>query len=154
MTEGPHEPPQRIRIGALAERTQFNAKTIRYYEQVGLLPAPRRTASGYRAYTQEDIARLEFIRAAKDFGFTLSEIREILAVRDRGEAPCPYVLTVVRQKLSDLQDRIRRLELVSHDLEAVVDTADMLPAEILEQKSRYCHVIENRRLQDQATPPQ
>lgn len=149
-----HQAPPQMRIGTLAERTQFNAKTIRYYEEVGMLPAPSRTPSGYRLYTPEDVGRLEFIRAAKDFGFTLGEIREILAVRDRDEAPCPYVLTVVRQKLSDLRARIRRLELVSHDLEAIVDTVDMLPTEILEQKSRYCHVIENRRLQDQTTPPQ
>ncbi len=131
------------RIGELGRRTGLNPKTIRYYEEVGLLPPPARTGSGYRTYSEEDAARLDFVRAAKDFGFTLGEIREILAVRDRDEAPCPYVLGVAREKLADLRDRIRRLQLLSGDLEAIVrDAEERAPTD------GYCHVIQNRRLRE------
>ena len=132
-------------IGELAKRMGLNPKTIRYYEEAGLLPPPARTTSGYRLYTERDAERLAFIVAAKDFGFTLGEIREILAVRDRDEAPCPYVLGLVRTKLADLQDRIRRLEMLSGDLEAIVRDAGAQPPEVHARKGQYCHVIENRR---------
>lgn len=133
------------RIGELARRTGVSTKTIRYYEAVGLLPAPGRTESGYRTYGEADAGRLAFIRAAKEFGFTLGEIREILAVRDRDELPCPYVLGLVRKKLADLQDRIRRLQLLSGDLEAIVRNAEARSAAVRARHGEYCHVIENRR---------
>lgn len=133
------------RIGELAHRTGVTPKTIRYYEEVGLLPPPARTDGGYRAYSEAAVARLAFIRAAKAFGFTLGEIREILAVRDRDEAPCPYVLGVVREKLADLQDRIRQLQLLSGDLEAIVRDAEAAPPGERAHRAQYCHAIEHRR---------
>ncbi len=132
------------RIGELARRMGLNPKTIRYYEEAGLLPPPSRTESGYRSYSEADAAQLVFIRAAKDFGFTLGEIREILAVRDRNEPPCPYVLDLVREKLADLQARIQRLQLLSGDLEALLRDAAAIPPEVRARKGQYCHVIENR----------
>ncbi len=144
------------RIGELGRRTGVSPKTIRFYEEAGLMPRAGRSDSGYRLYGPQDAERLAFIRAAKDFGFTLGEIREILAVRDEGEAPCPYVLGVARQKVADLQDRIRRLQLLSGDLEALLRDAEAAPADISARKGRYCHVIENRRLrgpQDDSDAP-
>ena len=134
-------------IGELATKTGVTIKTIRYYEEVGLLPPPARTASGYRLYAEADAERLAFVRAAKDFGFSLGEIREILAVRGRDEAPCPYVLGLVTEKLADLRDRIRRLETLSGELETIVRAATALPPEVLARKGRYCHVIENQSLE-------
>ena len=84
--------------------------------------------------------------AAKEFGFTLGEIREILDVRDRGEAPCPYVLELARAKLADLQDRIQRLQLLGGDLAAIVRIGEQVPAAARAGNGGYCHVIENRRL--------
>lgn len=136
-------------IGELSQRTGVSAKTVRYYEEAGLLPPPTRTVSGYRTYTETDAARLSFIRAAKDFGLTLGEIREILGVRDRDGVPCPYVLDLVREKLASLQDRIRRLQLLSGDLEAMVRDAEAMPAEVRIRTGHFCHVIENRRLREQ-----
>lgn len=141
-----HIPRQCWRIGELARRAGVNPKTIRYYEEAGLLPSPGRAENGYRTYSEADAAQLAFIRAAKDFGFTLGEIREVLAVRDRNEAPCPYVLRVVEEKLADLNDRIQRLQLLSGDLEAILRDAETMPAELRARKGQYCHVIENRRL--------
>jgi MerR family copper efflux transcriptional regulator len=77
----------RITIGAVARRAGVGIDTIRYYEREGLLPKPRRRASGYRDYGSEVVERLRFIRRAKDLGFTLEEIRELLALstdRERG----------------------------------------------------------------------
>ncbi len=140
------------RIGELARRTGLNPKTIRYYEGVGLLPPPARTGSGYRTYSEETATRLDFIRAAKDFGLTLGEIREILVVRDRNEAPCPYVLGLVRDKLADLQDRIRRLQLLSADLETFVHDAETESIATGARTGQYCHVIESRRLRGPRDP--
>ena len=67
-----------MKIGELAQRTQVNIDTVRYYERQGLLPAPQRLASGYRLYDQRDVSRLRFVRRAKALGFTLVEIRELL----------------------------------------------------------------------------
>lgn len=139
------------RIGELAQRMGVNPKTIRYYEEAGLLPPPSRTESGYRSYSEADAARLAFIRAAKDFGFTLGEIREILAVRDRNEPPCPYVLDLVGEKLADLQARIQRLQHLSGDLEVLLRDAAAIPPEVRARKGQYCHVIENRRREEQDT---
>lgn len=137
------------RISELGRRIGVNPKTIRYYEEAGIMPVPSRSESGYRIYSEADAAHLAFIRAAKDFGFTLGEIREILAVRDRNEAPCPYVLDLVREKLADLQARIERLQLLSGDLKEILQDAEAIPSEIQIGKGQYCHVIENRRLREQ-----
>jgi DNA-binding transcriptional MerR regulator len=135
---------QGLRIGELAQRAGVNPKTIRYYEEAGLLPPPERSESGYRTYSEADTAQLGFIRAAKDFGFTLGEIRELLAVRDRNEAPCPYVLGLVETKLADLNDRIQRLQHLSEELQALLRDVAAMPAELRAQKGQFCHVIEHR----------
>src|SRR6266540_6380046 len=77
-----------VRIGELAERAGISAKAIRYYEQIGVLAPPARTASGYRAYDEAVLGRLGFVRAAQALGLTLGEIRQIIAFRDDGAAPC------------------------------------------------------------------
>jgi MerR family transcriptional regulator, copper efflux regulator len=81
-----------MRIGELAERSGVSAKTIRYYEDIGLLPAPARLASGYRDYEPSTLDRLAFIRAAQAVGLSLGEIRGIVALRDEGQTPCGHVL--------------------------------------------------------------
>ena len=68
-----------MKIGELARATTTKVETVRYYEKIGLLPTPARTASNYRAYGSEHLARLSFIRRARDLGFTLEAVRELLA---------------------------------------------------------------------------
>ncbi|MGH3981421.1 MAG: MerR family transcriptional regulator [Pseudonocardiaceae bacterium] len=75
-----------MRIGQLAAQTGVSTKTIRYYEDIGVLHAPPRAPSGYRDYSDDAAPRLRFVRAAQSVGLTLGEIREVLAFRDRGEA--------------------------------------------------------------------
>jgi len=80
-----------MRIGELARRLNLNPKTVRYYESIGVLPAPERTSSGYRDYDGSYVDRLTFIRTAQRLGITLDEVKEILRFQERGEAPCSYV---------------------------------------------------------------
>src|SRR6266511_4825778 len=95
-----------MRIGELATRTGVPAKTIRYWEQLGLLPQPARTAAGYRDYQPQAATRLEFVRAAQSIGLSLREIREILAVRDRGQVPCTHVARLIDRHAAGLAERI------------------------------------------------
>jgi DNA-binding transcriptional MerR regulator len=133
-------------ISELARRLSVNPKTIRYYEEIGLMPQPARTPGGYRVYTGQDVERLEFILRAKTLDFSLEEIREILALRERGEAPCPYVLHQVEVKLADVDRKIAQLRQLRAELEQLrVETAALPPEEIA-AKGRVCHLIENRGL--------
>ena len=75
-------------IGELAKKMGVNPKTIRFYEEIGLMPAPDRTPSGYRQFSNDDLERLRFIRSAQRLNLRLPEIQEILAFRERGEQPC------------------------------------------------------------------
>jgi MerR family copper efflux transcriptional regulator len=96
-----------MRIGELAEQAGISTKAIRYYEQIGILTPPARTSSGYRSYDQTALGRLGFVRAAQAVGLTLGEIRQIIAFRDDGQAPCAHVTDVLQRHAADLDARIR-----------------------------------------------
>lgn len=98
-----------LRIGQVATRAGLNPKTLRYYEGLGLLPAPFREANGYRRYPVETLDILKFIRQAQGLGFTLGEIREVLAIRRRGEAPCSHVRQLLRLKAAELDRKLADL---------------------------------------------
>ncbi|MGN9843155.1 MerR family transcriptional regulator [Nonomuraea sp. H19] len=80
-----------MRIGDLAAASGVKTKTVRFYEQAGLLPAPPRTAGGYRDYPQQTVKRLAFIRDAQGAGLSLAEIRSVFVLRDAGASPCAHV---------------------------------------------------------------
>jgi MerR family copper efflux transcriptional regulator len=117
------------------------AETIRYWEQLGLLPQPARTAAGYRDYQPQAATRLAFVRAAQTIGLSLGEIRELLAVRDRGQLPCAHVARLIQRHAADLAERIAALERMRQDLERLARTARTVPPERLRQAA-YCHLIE------------
>jgi len=96
-------------IGDLAAAAGLSAKTIRFYEQAGLLPAPPRTPGGYRDYPPQTAARLAFIRQAQAAGLTLAEIGGILRIRDSGQAPCQHVTALIGQHLAQVEQRIAEL---------------------------------------------
>ena len=98
-----------MRIGVLAERAGLTTKTIRFYEEAGLLPSPPRTSAGYRDYPAKTAGRLTFIRDAQAAGLTLAEIRGILAIRDSGHAPCLHVTELIDQHLAQVDERIAEL---------------------------------------------
>ncbi|RSN60590.1 heavy metal-responsive transcriptional regulator [Amycolatopsis sp. WAC 04182] len=105
-----------MRIGELAQATAVSTKTIRFYEQSGLPPEPPRTASGYRDYDPDTTHRLEFIRTAQAAGLPLHEIRDILAIRDIGQAPCDHVGELIDRHLSNVRRRIADLHAAEQDL--------------------------------------
>lgn len=132
---------RRMRIGQLAERLGINPKTIRYYEAIGLLPEPKRQPSGYRFYEADDLERVAFIRRARQLGLRLDVIREILALRERGQRPCGYVLSVVRRQVEDIEERIAALIAARDQLTALLARAAALqPTE----GARYCELLEHR----------
>lgn len=115
-----------MKIGEFASAAGVTAKTVRYYESIGVLPEPARTASGYRDYDESFIDRLTFIRTAQRLGITLDEVKEILVFRERGEAPCSYVRGVLDAQLEGIGQRIEELEVMRTQLEEVVSEAGRL----------------------------
>jgi MerR family copper efflux transcriptional regulator len=110
-----------VTIGALARQTGVGIDTIRYYEREALLPEPRRRASGYREYGPEEAARLRFIRRAKDLGFTLHEIRELLALSKDREGGVESVKQRAEIRLGEVERRIRELQRVKRGLRQLID---------------------------------
>lgn len=102
--------------GELARRTGVNAETIRYFERIGMLPAPPRTGGGHRIYDERHVRTLGFVRSARSLGFTPQEVRAILSLGGPGLAPCPEVRDIaahhlqhVRAKIADLVEIERQL---------------------------------------------
>lgn len=113
-----------MRIGALAAASGITAKTIRFCEEAGLLPAPPRTPAGYRDYPPETTARLSFIRAAQSAALSLAEIRAILVIRDHGEPPCAHVTGLLRGHHADTEQRLAELTATRAMLRDLLVTAD------------------------------
>ncbi len=105
-----------MRVGGLAAQFGLNPKTIRYYEEIGLLPRADRSESGYRLYDERDVERLGFIRRAKTLGLSLDEIRDILSVQQTGEPPCGQVLDLIDMKISLIDQRIAELQVFRAEL--------------------------------------
>lgn len=97
-------------IGDVAQRAGVSAPTIRYYEDIGLLPAPARSPAGYRRYSEAIVEELRFIRKAQALGFSLDEIGEILKLSRSGKTPCLHVLSLAHQHLAAVEERIRQLQ--------------------------------------------
>jgi DNA-binding transcriptional MerR regulator len=129
-----------MRIGELAERAGVSAKAIRYYEQLGILAPPARTPSGYRAYDETVLGRLGFVRAAQALGLSLAEIRQVVAFRDEGMAPCEHVATLLRRHAAELEHRIAELERLRGELERLAERAQTLDPEECPPES-VCYVI-------------
>lgn len=127
-------------ISEVARRSGVPAKTLRYYEDIGLLDAPNRTDSGYRNYDEGVLARLAFIRSAQAIGLSLGEIRSIVALRDDGEAPCGHVLELLRHRSAEIDHAIRDLRALKRELNRLVERAQELdPTDC--DSSRVCHLI-------------
>ncbi len=129
----------KLRIGELAAEFGLNPKTIRYYEQIGLLPAPRRTPSGYRLYDDSDRQRLWFIGKAKAIGLTLEEIREILELRQNGVQQCEHVLAMLDWKLAAVDEQLRALE----DFRQELLTLRQEATETISNDATVCRIIEH-----------
>ena len=114
-----------LRVAELAAAASVSADTIRYYERAGLLPAPPRSPSGYRAYGPEAVDRLKFIQGAQRLGLRLRDIADLLAVRDTGVCPCEPAEELLRRRLTELDAEMARLAALRAEMAAM---ADALPS--------------------------
>ena len=105
-----------LTIGQLGQATNTKIETIRYYEKIGLLPAPRRTIGNYRSYAAEHLQRLSFIRRARDLGFSIEDIRELLKLAAHGEKPCEEVDQLVARHLETTERKIEALTRLRREL--------------------------------------
>jgi len=111
-----------MRIGELAERAGTTAKTLRFYEEQGLLPPADRTTSGYRDYKSDAVARVDFVHRGQAAGLTLAQIQQILDIRDSGSAPCEHVRDLLDTRLAAIEQQIAQLTAL-HDSIAVLRDA-------------------------------
>jgi len=109
-----------ILIGELARRTGTKVPTIRYYEKVGLLPQPRRSAGNHRLYGPQHVARLGFIRHSRELGFSQPAIRDLLDLADVPERSCEAIDEIAREHLDEVNRRIDRLSRLKTELERMI----------------------------------
>ena len=108
-------------IGELAQRTSTKVETIRYYERIGLLPAPARTGGNYRAYARGHLERLSFVRRGRDLGFSLDEVRELLRLSDDRHQSCADVDRIARLHLVEVERKLADLRALRAELRQMVD---------------------------------
>ncbi len=132
-------------IGQVAFELGINPRTIRFYEEAGLIPPAGRTPRGYRLYTPAEVERIAFILRARDLDFSLDDIREILALREEGESPCLYVSTLVEERLAAIDSKIAALKQLRLELEYLHEQARLISRDNMVNKDCVCHLIESGR---------
>lgn len=129
-----------MRIGKLAAESGLSVKALRFYEDIGILDQPDRTSGGYRDYDPTVVDRLTFVRAAQAIGLSLGEIREIVALRERGETPCAHVSDLLARHTADIETRIAELEALRTELKRLERRAKQLDPEACDP-TKICHLI-------------
>lgn len=113
-----------LKIGDVAKASGIGIETLRFYEKSGLLDSPSRTESGYRIYDSDVLARLDFIKRAQVLGFSLDEIKRIIADRRAGQSPCAEVREIVRDRLAELDVRMREMKRYRNELASALTEWD------------------------------
>lgn len=122
--------PVNLKIGEVAARSGLSVKTVRYYEELGLLaPSVRRAKSGYRLFESSVFNRLAFIKRSQSLGLSLNEIAEILAVHDGGELPCGTAKQLLEQKLEEISQQINALKILQSELRGILSGWQEEPSE-------------------------
>jgi len=114
-------------IGVVAKESGVTIKTIRYYEELGLLKSSGRTEGGFRLFNTNVLARLHFIKRAQSLGLTLAEIKEFLNVHDEGELPCEHIKTKLEDKVQAIDEQIQQLLILRQDLEGMLSGWEIQP---------------------------
>ena len=105
-----------LTVSKLADRVGTSADTVRYYERIGLLPEPDRSASGYRMYDDDAVERVQFIKFAQRFGLRLEEIGELLQIKERGLCPCGHTRRLLERRLAELDDDMAAMARLRRDI--------------------------------------
>ena len=110
-----------LSIGKVAKRAGISVETIRFYEHKGLLQEPQRKESGYRQYQEEDVRKLVFIQHAKNLGFSLNEIRDLMSLQADSRSTSREVKALAEHKLQDIEEKIKMLQRMRRTLKHLVD---------------------------------
>ena len=105
-----------LTVSKLADRVGTSADTVRYYERIGLLPEPDRSASGYRLYDDDAVARVQFVKYAQRFGLRLDEIAELLEIKEQGLCPCGHTRRLLERRLAQLDDDMAAMARLRRDI--------------------------------------
>ena len=140
-----------LKIGEVSQLSGIGIEALRFYERSGILGKPARTASGYRVYDRSVIDRLAFIRKAQTLGFSLDEIRRIIAESKAGESPCEEVREIVRRRLTELDERLRQMRRYRRELS---ETLAVWDAQEGDAAGDICGLIEGAGLEaEQSVTP-
>lgn len=136
-----------LTVSNLGAEVGLSAATVRYYERLGLLPKPERTAAGYRQYQQDAIERLRFIKSAQRVGLRLREIGELLAICDQGLCPCGHSEALLRARMAEIDAQVAELQAVRGELARVVEQYPAAACHDPTATSRWCETAfaEERR---------
>ncbi|MEK7432825.1 MAG: MerR family transcriptional regulator [Cyanobacteriota bacterium] len=128
-------------IKDISEQLELNPKTIRFYEDEGIIPKAKRNKSNYRVYTTHDVNRISFVKKARALGFSIEDIKKILAIRDGGEFPCCTVISILENNDKELEKKIKEMQDFKHKIEGVIKTfKDNIK---LGKDGEICGLIEN-----------
>lgn len=116
--------PTALKIGALAERTSTNAPTIRYYEDIGLLPKANRMEGGQRRYTDADVSRLTFIRRCREFGFSIEQVRLLVSLQQDPARSCMEARDIAQQHLKAVRAKLSELRALERSIASFVKECD------------------------------
>ena len=133
-----------MQIKELSDNTGLQDKTIRYYEEVGVLPPPKRLPNGYRDYGEADVERARFVAGLRRLDFSLDDISEILAMRDRSEAPCRVVLSLMAEKADEISQRIVELSRLGKNLRQLHTLGLAFPTDDVDGKNCVCHLVSEK----------
>ncbi|HRN51114.1 MAG TPA: MerR family transcriptional regulator [Anaerolineales bacterium] len=128
-------------IREIAKITHVSPKTIRYYEEIKLLPPSRRRPNGYRVYARVDVDRLNLVAGLRRLDFSLSEIKELLDLRDRRIAPCRALLDQINKKAVEIHVRMEELQKLEQDLKTLHSLGLTFPTDDIEGKNCVCHLV-------------
>ena len=133
-----------MQIKELSDKTGLQDKTIRFYEEVGVLPPPKRLSNGYRDYGEADVERVKFVAGLRRLDFSLDDVSEILAMRDRREAPCRMVLDSLSAKADEIAQRIAELSLLEKDMRRLYSLGLTFPTDDVDGKNCVCHLVSEK----------
>ncbi len=110
-----------LQVGQVSRRLGLNPQTLYFYERIGLMPSPQRTAAGYRLYSETDMERLSFIIQAKTLGLSLDDIQELLALQDGEQLSCQQVHSRLLKKIEHIDETIAKLQTLRAQLMPLLD---------------------------------
>lgn len=130
------------RVGEVARQFGISTQTIHWYEAQGLLPQSHRSESGYREYSQQAIDQIAFVRKALSLGFSVADIKDIIALRQQGKVPCDHVLELVDNKIHEITEQIQSLEQLRTQLRALQTKWSGKSRRRAQHDSSLCPIIE------------